>query len=67
MKVYYRAGKRNCPNIEIARINIRELGINLTDDVSGKTAWVGFPLEQARKIRSLIDKTIRNIEEKKCF
>lgn len=57
-KVFSQKSQRK--NIEIQRF-LGKLGLNLTDDFD-KTEWVEFSLEQAKKIRDLIDTVIEGIE-----
>ena len=59
-KVFSENSKRN--NIEIAKINLNKIGINVTDDFE-KSDWVVFNVEQAKELRLIIDAFIKDIEE----
>lgn len=58
-KVFSQKSQRK--NIEIGRF-LDKLGLNLTDNFD-KTEWVEFSLEQAKKIRDLIDSIVKSIDE----
>lgn len=67
-KVYIKKSGTFGQNIEITNF-VDGIGINLTAreyDTSTKltkTCWVTFPLEQAKDIRKLLDKTIKQHED----
>ena len=62
-KVFSENSKRN--NIEIAKVNLNKVGINVTDDFE-KSDWVVFTVEQAKEIRLIIDAFIKDIEEEQA-